>query len=104
MQTGKEQLEEAQVKDFQMDVKGAMQAYKEGATRKKKKWYDKAQQSSTTGDKWINEHADNYYMWVSLSWQKVLKECATAVPAWLAVVFSYLLTLERAQRTKEGQT
>lgn len=37
MQTGKEQLEEAQVKDFQMDVKGAMQAYKEGATRKKKK-------------------------------------------------------------------
>lgn len=25
-----------QVKDFQMDVKGAMQAYKEGATRKKK--------------------------------------------------------------------
>lgn len=51
-----------QVKDFQMDVKGAMQAYKEGATRKKKKCYDKAQQSSTTGDKWINEHADNYYM------------------------------------------
>lgn len=26
-----------QVKDFQIDVKGAMQAYKEGATRKKKK-------------------------------------------------------------------